>query len=198
MYILEMENKTKETIRKNVVSLGIDVAERFTGLCLLKTDSDKVEIRDTRVIKTHAKDDHLHRADHYVSALEKYKQILSDYKQYKIMVIESCYYGRNAQTLIHLAHFGILSYVTLKKGVDDYHYMSVLRARSLIGFNQRKQQKITTLKPHIISRGKNKGKTKKIPCKDLVHDYLKTEFDLKFKSKDEADAWVLAMAGLLV
>ena len=195
--IKDIEKKLGKTIRLNCISVGFDVAEKFTGICILKTDNKTIYIENLQVIETTEKEDHFHRADHYVASLEKFKQTLQNFKNSKIMIIERCYYGKNVETLIHLAHFGILTYIILKKEFETYYYFGATTARSMIGFNQRKQEEKGNLIPHVITKGKNKGRTKKIDCKSLVHDYLKTDFRLEFKSKDEADAFVLALAGLL-
>lgn len=195
--IKDIENKLGKIIRKDCISVGFDVAEKFTGICILKTDKENIYIKNSQVIETTEKEDHFHRADHYVASLEKFKQTLQKFKDCKIMIIERCYYGKNVETLIHLAHFGILTYITLRKEFETYYYFGATTARSIIGFNQKRQEEKGNLTPHILTRGKNKGKTKKIDCKSLVHDYLKTDFGIEFKSKDEADAFVLALAGLL-
>jgi Holliday junction resolvasome RuvABC endonuclease subunit len=195
--IKDIEKKLGKIIKQNAISVGFDCAEHFTGVCILKTDTNTIFIENTQVIETSDKEDHFHRADSYIASLEKFKQTLDKYKGYKIQIVEKCFFGRNPETLIHLAHFGILTYAILKKNFDICYYMAVTTARSLIGFNQRRQIEKGNLKPHIITKGKNKGKEKKIDCKSYVHDYLKTDFGLEFKSKDEADAFVLALAGLL-
>ena len=195
--IKDIEKKLGKIIRRNCISVGFDVAEKYTGICILKVDNETIFIKHTQVIETSDKDDHFHRADNYVFALEKLKQNIQKFKDSKIMTIERCYYGRNVETLIHLAHFGILTYIILRKEFDIYYYLGATTARSLIGFNQRRQEEKGTLKIQTITRGKNKGKIKKIDCKSLVHDYLKTDFGVEFKTKDEADAFVLALAGLL-
>jgi len=195
--IKDIEKRLKKQIARNVFSVGFDTAEAFTGVCILRTDKDTIYIEHLQVIETSNKEDHFNRASHYVAALEKFKQTLEKYNGYKILVLERCYYGRNVETLIHLAHFGILTYIILKKEFDTYYYFGATTARSMIGFNQRRQESLGNLKPHVITKGKNKGKEKKIDCKSLVHDYLKTDFGTEFKSKDEADAFVLALSGLL-
>jgi len=195
--IKEIEKRLKKTIARNVYSVGFDTAEAFTGVCILRTDKENIYIENLQVIETSNKEDHFNRADHFVAALEKFKQTLGKYKGYKILVIERCFFGRNVETLIHLAHFGILTYIILKKEFDTYYYFGATTARSIIGFNQKRQESLGNLKPHIITKGKNKGKEKKIDCKSLVHDYLKTDFKVTFDSKDKADAFVLALAGLL-
>lgn len=195
--IKDLEHKLDKTITQNSIAVGFDVAEKFTGVCILRTDKEFVYLEKTQVIETSEKEDHFNRANHFVASLEKFKQTLDKYKSNKILVIERCFFGQNPETLIHLAHFGILAYIILKNNFDTYYYMGVTTARSLIGFSQRRQEEKGTLKPHILTKGKNKGKAKKIDTKSLVHNYLLTDFGLKFESKDEADAFVLALAGLL-
>lgn len=195
--IIDIEKKLNKTVRQDTISIGLDTAISFTGICILRTDKENIYIEDTLLITTSEKDDHFHRADHFIDALNKFKQKLMNYKQFKILVVERCYFGQNPETLIQLAQFGILTYATLKKEFDTYFYLGASTARSIIGFNQKRQEQKTTLKSHIITRGINKGKKKKITCKELVHDYLKTDFGLEFDSPDKADAWVLALAGLL-
>ena len=201
-----IEKELKKKIRRNSISIGIDVAERYTGVCILKSNNKKISIEDLQVIETSQKEDHFNRADHYVASLEKLKQQIERYKDYKILVIERCHYEKNANTLIHLAHFGIITYILLKKDFDTYYYLGATTARSLIGFNQKRQAQYGTIKADVYKRdtkdrkGKikhRKGEKKKIKCKALVHNYLETDFGLTFKSEDEADGFVLALAGLL-
>jgi Holliday junction resolvasome RuvABC endonuclease subunit len=201
-----IEKKLGKTIRQNAISVGIDVAENLTGIALLRTDKEYIYVDYTDVIASNLKDDHFHRADDFVSSLEKFKQILNKYKEYKILVIERCFFGVNPEILIHLARFGAIAYITLKKDFDSWHYIGATTARSIIGFNQKRQEQNCTIKPTYYTRdtkdakGKlkhKKGEAKKIDCKSLVHNYLKTDFGVEFDSKDIADGWVLAMAGLL-
>lgn len=206
LQIAKIEKMLNKTIRQNAISFGFDVAERYTGICILKTDKTKIYIENLQVIETSNKEDHFHRADHYVASLEKFKQTISKYHAFKILNIERCYYGRNVETLIHLAHFGMITYIMLQKLMNTVYYMGATTARSIIGFNQKRQQKNGTFKADVYKRdtkdkkGKikhKKGEKKKVSCKELVHNYLETDFNLTFDSKDEADAFVLALAGLL-
>jgi len=204
--IKQIEQITGKQIRYNTVSVGFDTAPAFTGICILKSDTQNVIIEHLEVIATSVRDDHFRRAANYGDALEKFKQTLGKYSGHKVMVIERCYYGRNAECLIQLAQFGILTYYVLKNHFNAHFYYGATTARSIIGFNQKRQQLNGTLKAKVYTRdtkdknGKikhKKGEKKKIDCKSLVHNYLETDFGLKFNSPDEADAFVLALAGLL-
>jgi Holliday junction resolvasome RuvABC endonuclease subunit len=66
----------------------------------------------------------------------------------------------------------------------------------MIKFNKNDQIAEGNVKIEKISRGKNKGKPKKIDIKLLVQDYLKMAFGIVEKDSDRADAIVLALAGL--
>jgi len=204
--IIEIEKKLNKTVTRNIVSVGFDVAEHYTGICILRADYKNIYIENLQLIETNSKEDHFHRADHYIVALRKFKQSLEKYKGFKILVIERCYYGKNPETLIHLAHFGILTYSELKDLFNTYYYFGATTARSIIGFNQRRQEKCGTIKADAYKRdtkdkeGKikhRKGDKKKIECKALVHDYLKTGFNIVIENKDEADAFILSFAGVL-
>ena len=195
--IVSIEKKLNKRIRRNCISIGFDVAERFTGICILKVTEKEIIIESLEKIETNPKDDSFHRADNFINSLTKFQQEISKYNEFKILTIEDCYFGMNPETLKHLARFSILVYRELKNSCNAWYLLLPMSARSIIGFNQRKQEKLGNIKPHILTRGKNKGKEKKIACKDLVHDYLKTDFGVVIEDKDEADAFVLSLAGIL-
>jgi len=204
--IKDIETKLNKVIRQNSISMGIDVAENITGICIIKSNCNTINVEYTQIIESNKKEDHFHRADHFIDSLDKLKQTINKYKTHKILVIERCYFGVNPEALIHLAHFGILSYTILKKEFDTVYYFGANTGRSIIGFNQKKQEEQGTLEADLYTRdtkdrkGKlkhRKGDKKKIDCKSLVHNYLKTDFNIEFESKDIADAFVLALAGLL-
>jgi len=210
LQIKDIEKKTGKQIRQNAISVGFDTAPAYTGICVLKSDTKTITIEHSQTIATSAKDDHFRRAANYGDAIEKFNQILNKYSGHKIMVIERCFYSLNAEVVIQLAHFGILTYYILKDYFNAHFYYGVTTVRSMIGFNQKYQQEHGTFKAKLYTRdtfhltGKKKGQIKhkkgekhKIECKQLVHNYLETDFGLKFDSPDEADAFVLALAGLL-
>ena len=204
--IKTIEKKLGKQVRQDAVAIGFDNAENLTGVCILRTDKEKIHLEHLQIITSNMKDDHFHKADRYVDSLNKFKQNLTKYKQHKILIVERCFFGRNVESLIHLAHFGILTYITLKDSINSYYYFGATTARSIIGFNQKKQKSKCTIKAKTYTRdtknkkGKilhRKGEKKKISCKELVHDYLKTDFEIIISQPDEADAFVLALAGLL-
>ena len=50
--IKQIEKKLHKTIRRNCISIGFDVAERYTGICILKVDNKDIIIDNLQVIET--------------------------------------------------------------------------------------------------------------------------------------------------
>jgi Holliday junction resolvasome RuvABC endonuclease subunit len=195
--ISDVEEKLGKKIRKEAVSLGFDVAERFTGYCSLQSNQTEITIEDIGVIETDTKQDTVHRMDCFLNSLEKFKQDWGKFKTFKIVVIEDCFMGMNVFTLKHLARFSALVYVSFRKQCDSLMFLMPNSARSIVGFNKNTQMKETKLEKKVITKGKNKGKEKKIDLKKLVQEYLFTTFNIKLENPDQSDAFVLALAGLL-
>jgi Holliday junction resolvasome RuvABC endonuclease subunit len=195
--IEKVEKLLNKKVRKNAISIGFDVAEHFTGVCLLRTDDRTIHINDLFKIETSHKEDLIHRMDNFINSLDKFLQDIDSSKNFRIVVIEDCWFGRNVETLKHLARFSALIYVAFRKYCDYITFLLPNSARSIVGFNQHKQQKVTNIQTEYFIRGKNKGKAKKINLKDLIKEYLEMAFQLKIKDSDEADGFVLALAGLL-
>lgn len=195
--IEKIDKILNKRVRKNSISIGFDVAEHFTGVCVLQTDDKTIYVDDLFKIETSPKEDLIHRMDNFINSLDKFMQNIPTDKKFRIVVIEDCWFGRSVETLKHLARFSALVYVVLRKYSDAIYFLLPNSARALVGFNQHKQLKITNIKTETFSRGKNKGKPKKIDLKSLIKEYLEQAFKLKITDSDEADGFVLALAGLL-
>jgi len=197
LLIKDIEKKLNKRIRKNSISIGFDVAEHYTGICILKSDEKNVVIEDLQKIETNPKDDIKNRMSYFIGALEKFKQQLTKYKEYKIIEIEDSWFGRNVNTLKSLTRFATLIWMAFYKECDYLEFIMPISARSQIGFNKNKQLKKTEIKLEKFTRGKNEGKVKKVDIKKLVMEYLKQAFNVDIKDNDEADGFVLALCGLL-
>jgi Holliday junction resolvasome RuvABC endonuclease subunit len=196
LLIKEVEAVVEKIIRKNAICIGWDVAEHYTGICILRTDDSKIYIEDLLKIETNPKEDIIHRMEYFLNATEKIKQNLK-YKGFKIISIEDCWFGKNPEGLKHLARFSTLVWMSFRKECDYIFFILPISARAQIKFNKNDQMAEGNIKPKIISKGKNKGKPKKIDIKLLVQDYLKMAFGVLIEDSDKADGFVLALAGLL-
>lgn len=194
--IKSIESKLDSSIRKNTISIGWDCAERCTGICVLRSNEKNVEILLTDLITTNPKEDIKNRLDFFVMALDKFKQKLPEKKEWRINVIEQPFLGMNPYGYEVLARFSTAIYLNFKKDVDYQVFLGANSARSKIGFNLNKEIEKQGIKPTKISRGKNKGKDKKIDNKLVIAGYLKRVFDINFAEHDIMDAFVLALAGL--
>ena len=196
--IKKIENLLDKTIRKNTISIGWDCAERKTGICVLKSNDKDIEIFIVDTIETSQKDDIKNKMDFYVMALEKFKQKLPVKKETRISVIEQPYLGVNPYGYEALARFSTIIYLLFKNEVDLQVFMGANSARSKIGFNLNKEIERQGIKPNKISKGKNKGKDKKIDNKLVIAGFLKRVFNIEMDNSDIADGFILALAGLSI
>jgi len=195
--IKEIEKKLNKKIRKNAISIGWDVAENITGICILRTDEKIIYIDDLQKIETNPKDDIKNRMSYFMGALDKFKQQIKKYKEYKIIIVEDSWFGKSVSTLKSLTRFATLIWTSFYKECDYIEFVLPLSARSQIGFNKNRQLEKTEIKIEKFKRGKNEGKAKKVDIKKLVMEYLKQAFNVDIKDNDEADGFVLALTGLL-
>lgn len=205
LLIKDIESTVNKTIRKNAICIGVDVAEHFTGICILRTDTTKIYIDKLCKIETNSKDDIIHRMESFINSLDKFKQDLK-YKEYKIIAVEDCWFGANVECLKHLARFSALVWIVFRKYADYIFFILPNSARAQIKFNKNKQQGESNIEAAVYTRdtknkaGKllhKKGEKKKIDIKELVQEYLTMEFGVTIEDNDEADAFVLSLAGLL-
>ncbi|MFH0806056.1 MAG: hypothetical protein V1901_04225 [Patescibacteria group bacterium] len=202
--IEDIEKKINKKIRQNAVSIGFDVSEAYTGVCILRTDKEYIYIENLSVIETSSKDDIKNRMKYFVGAIGKFKQGLN-YKEYKIIVVEDSWMGKNVFTLKNLIRFSTLLWMLFYNECDYFYFLLPTSARSQIGFNKNKQIVVGNVSSGVYTRdtknkqGKilhKKGEKKKIDIKLLIMDYLKQEFKVEIENSDKADAFVLALAGL--
>jgi len=194
--IEEVEKTIEKNVRKEAISIGFDVAEHFTGICVLRTDKKNIYIDKLDKIETNPKDDIIHRMESFVNSLDKFKQQLK-YKQYKIIAVEDCFFQMNAEVLKHLARFSTLIWVVFRKYADYIFFILPNSARAQIKFNKNKQLKETHIEIKKFTKGKNKGQDKKVDIKELVQEYLTMAFGVTIPDNDKADAFVLALTGLV-
>ena len=196
--IRDIEQKLNKKVRLNTISIGFDVAEHFTGICVLRTDTKTIYIEDLQKIETNPKDDIKNRMSSFIGAIDKFKQQIKKYKGYRIIVIEDSWFGfGNVVVLKNLTRFATLLWNSFYKECDYIEFLLPTSARSQIRFNKNTQLEQTELPIEKFKRGKNIGKLKKVDIKKLIQEYLYKSFNIEIKDTDESDSFVLALAGLL-
>jgi hypothetical protein len=135
--------------------------------------------------------------NYFEGALDKYVDIVKKVNNYKICVIEDAFLKFNVKVLKDLTRFSTIIWTKFHKVCDYTFFILPNTARSQVGFNKNEQIVDSNIKVKKITKGKNKGKNKKVDIKILVKDYIEQTFGLKIEDFDEADSFILAMAGLL-
>ena len=170
-------------LKKNTLSLGIDVAQIKTGICLLRTDDKFLYIEGLYILFAKKQKNTLHQmVDKYVHEADqirdKVEKDSGKTKQTKILIIEDCWFGKSVWTTKILAKFAVIVYLVFKKWATvTPDPIQPTTARKRIGFK--------------------KDKEDSDDIKTQVRSYLSEKFDIEIADGDLADACVLALAGLI-
>jgi hypothetical protein len=188
-------------IKKNTMSLGIDVAQIKTGMCLLRTDDKFLYIEGLYTLIAKKQKNTLHQmVDKYVhEAVQIREQLEKDSgkeKQTKILIIEDCWFGKSVWTTKILAKFAVIVYLVFKKWATvTPDPIQPTTARKRVGFKQ------DTGEWHYQILADNSRKKvwdrKPDDTKDQIYDYLAEELGVEIDDEDLADGFVLALAGLV-
>jgi len=192
-------------IKKDWASLGVDVAQKKTGLCVLRTTGDKlymdklavVNVKETGKGGLHAK-----LLDYYKQASAFVNEIQTEglsAGSNKVVVIEDCWMGQSVWTTKVLAKFATMSFVAFlkwTKNIPDPIQPDVARRR--VGFIQdRGEFAFQTYSVEGETKRKKVWKRKPLEVKDQVKNFLEDKFDLTIEEDNMADAFILALAGLI-
>ena len=77
----DVEEIVGKKIRKDAISIGVDVAEHYSGIAILRTDNTKIYIESLQKITTNDKEDIMNRMEYFIIALDKFKQELKKYSK---------------------------------------------------------------------------------------------------------------------
>lgn len=184
-WIADIEGEIDKDLKTDTICLGLDVAEYNTGVCLLRTDKEKLYIDylgKIIVSKGRKKETIFNKIDEFEKQTKKIiKELnLKKKKENKILVIEDCWYNpsRGVGVLKTLARFETLAYQIFKKEFDKVlPFIQARSARTKIKFK--------------------KDKNSALSIKEQIQEYLEIKFDIIIEDDDIADAFVLALAGLI-
>lgn len=192
-------------LKKNAASLGVDVAQKRTGLCLLRTDNKKLYMDDLFLVDIKGVGKHnLHNKllEYYKKAAEVVKRLSADERYAasdKIVIIEDCWLGQSVWTTKVLAKFATMSFVTFMKwtkNIPDPIGPDVARRR--VGFEQdRGEFTFQTYMQEGKKKRKKVWKRKPLQVKDQVKNFLEDKLLLTIEDDNLADAFLLSLAGLI-
>ena len=204
MKIKKIEKQLNLKIRKNTVSLGIDVAEKNTGLCLLRTSSTDFYIEQFNkisILKDKKKNKKtMHQAvSEFIKKGVLIRKSLKKYeKEKKIVILEDAFLGFSVWTTKILSKFEIIAYLLFKvwtKNIPDP--IMAIKARSVVGFATDKGDYV--YKNKLTGGGRRKVFMRKPkPLKQQIKDWVQEKFNMTVEDDDLADAFILALNGLIL
>jgi len=162
----------------NTICMGVDTAQHSTGIAIIRTTESSVILDNIYIITIPSKTEIKDAIDLFVDQVERIKGEIS--KKYKLdkNMIEDCFFGRNVNTLKTLARFSALVYDRFKGLCKESVFILPNSARKKVNFKKsHKSVKGPALKKEIIA-------------------YINTALKTKITNTDEADAVLLALAGL--
>jgi len=197
--IKDIEKKLGKEIKRNKVSIGFDVAEYNTGICILRTTKDTLYVDSFHKIEL-PKDRNLTINEKLENFLQRTLKFRKKIKQFDVGVIEQCHlqFFKQKKTgkklpqvwvTIMLAYFGALTWVCFRKRINYLFWKQAYHARLAVGFKSRRKKKIEK----TIKNRRGKKQTTKVQ----VMGWIEKNFGLKLKNDDLADGFVLALVGLL-
>jgi len=189
-YIKKISLETVESffginVKKNMVSLGFDVAQYHTGISMIKTTNSYLTLEIVKKINT-PKLPRKANSKQVLNGFNVFIEQLDDFKnkiiqEYTIDTsrIEDCFFGSNIRTLKTLARYSILAYDRFRNFCKDIDFILPNSARSKVNFKKSKKSV--------------KGKY----LKKEIMEYINTGLGTEITDHDIADSVVLALVGLL-
>lgn len=172
--IKDLENKLGKEIKRDIQSIGLDIAER-TGVCIINVNKKYVEFDWNFIEFDKSNINHV-----YEDMFKEFSKIIkSEKNKDNIVVIEDSFlqrFGRFVQADVFkkLTRFGTIALVCCFINKMPYHFILAKSARAKLKI------KMVTGKP-----------------KESVANYLKEELNIKIDDNDISDSIVLALLGII-
>ena len=154
-YIKKIKKETVEKtlgveIEANKVSMGVDVAQKNTGIAIISTTESYIVVELTHVIKLPVlkKEDKnkvevlLERVDLFCEQLDDFKQTIAQKYHLDENTIEDCFLSQNPSTFKTLARCGILVYDRFRHITAHSDLQLPSQWRKIIGFKPPKKKKL--------------------------------------------------------
>jgi len=194
--IKELYDILNVIVVENTVSVGVDVAQNKTGVCILRTDTKKLYLDDFYLVdvKGNTKGNlHARLADYSKQVCIIAKKLSEVYSVTlkRLVIIEDCWLGFSVWTTKVLAKFAAISFISFLNFTDNIpDPIGPLTARSGIGFKQDKGEFTKNGTKKIYS-------TKPAHIKEQIKSFIYNKLCLTIEEDNLADAFVLALYGLI-
>lgn len=190
-WMIDIDNLSillNKPIKKNVISVGVDLASNVTGLCIMQSIKGNVIKLSEGVINVSelSKGDMRYiKMDTFLDkTTEFFKGLRETYPDDEIIVVvEDCYFSGKVESFQRLCEYHALFYSVARHYASKLFFIPPTECRNLLGFVKYsdKNKKLDTLKDHI-------------------RFFLFSKFNLSFDGKhceDIADASGLSLVGLI-
>jgi Holliday junction resolvasome RuvABC endonuclease subunit len=171
-------------LKKNCISLGFDVAERVSGIVILRTDNKNIYLDKNTIVEIKNKGKgnlHNNIAEFYAKLFQLLLEFKNTYKinkEEKIVIIEDCWFGQSVWTTKVLSKFATVVFLVFKDWTNNIpDPIQPRSARSKVGFNT--------------------DKDSKLKIKEQIQNWLEDNLDITLEDDNEADAFILALCGLI-
>lgn len=201
--ISEVSDILNQEIKQNTLVLGIDVAQKRTGLCLIRTTKTKLYVESFYSIDIKgASKGSLHvKLIEYLQKCREIRKILPEFSKtlIKRLIIEDCYFGLSVWTTKILSKYATVSFFVFNKWADEapdpIQPTSVRKRVSFVedkgGFHYEKR----------IVKGKSRRKKvwdrKPLDLKKQIINSIEDRFKLTLEDDNHADAFFLALSGVI-
>lgn len=190
-------------IRPNTLSLGIDGAQKHTGICLIRTTKDKFYVEDFWGIDmTGVGKGNLHpKLYDYLQLCKEVRADLPTFNQEynKRVIIEDCHLALNPWTMKVLAKYAVVTFFTFRKWANEIpEPIQPLSVRKKVGFtadNGKYHYEMRDVKGTLKRR--KIWDRKPIPLKDQIINFVEDNFGLVVDDDNLADAFILALSGVI-
>jgi len=201
--ISEVCDILNKEIRSNTLSLGIDGAQKRTGICLIRTTKNKlyvenfysIDIKGVSKGKLHVK------LIEYLQKCREIRKILPEFSKtlVKRLIIEDCYFGMSVWTTKVLAKYATVSFFIFNKWADEApDPIQPTSVRKKIGFiaDMGKFHYENIIVKDELKR-KKVWDRKPLKLKAQIINFVEDKFDLSIDDDNLADAFLLALSGLI-
>lgn len=174
--ITEIEKKINKKIVRKQRSIGIDVAEYHTGICVLDTNTKHLYLLDFFKIDISKKKDIIYKI---LKFYKEFKMIIKRIGLTKndIVIVEDSHLRFNVWTLKMLVRFSTIVVLLSALKSDFVYFIQAIHARDRVGIPRKRE--------------------KKVKVKEHVKKWIKEKFDIDIKDDDKADSFILALEGLI-
>jgi Holliday junction resolvasome RuvABC endonuclease subunit len=171
-------------IKNNKVSIGIDVAQKRTGLCVLRTTDKEIHLDNLFLIDVSGVGKgNIHKnLANYFNQLVEYINNIKSNKEYtnidKIVIIEDCWLGYSVWTTKLLARFETVAFMVsrmITSNIPDPIQPS--SARKKVGFK--------------------KDTESKLKIKEQITGWLEDKLSITIEDDNLCDAFILSLCGLI-